>query len=65
VFTARTAVATLLIGGIVSFTVSTFKRSIPFQVGIWGPEFGMKIVAVNTVFKLIFISIAVAGLLSV
>ena len=65
VFTPRTAVATLLIGGIVSFTVSTFKRSIPFQVGVWGPEFGMKIVAVNTVFKLIFISIAVAALLSV
>ena len=65
VFTAQTAVATLLIGGIVSFTVSTFKRSIPFQVGVWGPEFGMKIVAVNTVLKIIFISIAVAALLSV
>jgi hypothetical protein len=65
VFTPQTAVATLLIGGIVSFTVSTFKRSIPFQVGVWGPEFGVKIVLVNTVFKIIFISIAVAALLSV
>ena len=65
VFTTQAAVATLLIGGIVSFTVSTFKRSIPFQVGVWGPEFGMKIVVVNTVFKIIFISIAVAALLSV
>ena len=36
VFTARTAVATMLVGGIVSFTVSTFKRSIPFQFGVWG-----------------------------
>jgi len=65
VFTTQTAVATLLIGGVVSFTVSTFKRSIPFQVGVWGPEFGMKIVFVNTIFKIVFISIAVGALLSV
>ncbi len=30
-FTPRQAVATMLVGGIVSFAVSTFKRSIPFQ----------------------------------
>ncbi len=52
------AVATLLLGGIVSFAVSTFKRSIPFQYGIWGPSFGSKVVAVNTAFKLVFISLA-------
>ena len=62
-FTPRTAVATMLLGGIVSFAVSTFKRSIPFQFGIWGPEFGTKVIAVNTAMKLVFISIAVGGLL--
>jgi hypothetical protein len=56
VFTTRTAVATMLIGGIVSFAVSTFKRSIPFQYGIWGAEFGSKVVAVNTALKVIWIS---------
>jgi hypothetical protein len=50
VFTPRTAVATMLIGGIVSFAVSTFKRSIPFQYGIWGAEFGSKVIVVNTAF---------------
>ncbi|MFA9518444.1 nucleoside recognition protein [Halopenitus sp. H-Gu1] len=64
-FTPRTAVATMLLGGIVSFAVSTFKRSIPFQFGIWGPEFGTKVIAVNTAMKLVFISIAIAGLLLV
>jgi hypothetical protein len=62
-FTARTAVAVMLIGGIVSFTVSTFKRSIPFQYGIWGAEFGTKVIIVNTSLKILWISIAVAGLL--
>ncbi|MFB6087752.1 MAG: nucleoside recognition protein, partial [Haloarculaceae archaeon] len=47
-FTARQAVATMLVGGIVSFAVTTFKRSIPFQYGVWGAEFGAKVVAVNT-----------------
>ncbi len=64
VFTAQTAVVTLLIGGIVSFTVSTFKRSIPFQYGIWGAEFGTKVIIVNTSLKIVWISIAVIGLLS-
>jgi hypothetical protein len=59
-FTPRTAVATLLIGGILSFAVSTFRRSIPFQYGIWGPAFGTKVIAVNTALKLVFISATVA-----
>jgi hypothetical protein len=62
-FTARQAVATMLIGGIVSFAVSTFKRSIPFQYGIWGPRFGSKVVAVNTGLKIVWIGLAVALLL--
>jgi len=62
-FTTRTAVATMLVGGIVSFAVSTFKRSIPFQYGIWGASFGSKVVAVNTALKIVFIAIAVAALL--
>jgi hypothetical protein len=63
VFTPRQAVATMLVGGIVSFAVSTFKRSIPFQYGIWGPSFGSKVVAVNTALKVVFIGVAVAVLL--
>ena len=63
VFTPRQAVATMLVGGIVSFAVSTFKRSIPFQYGIWGPSFGSKVVAVNTALKVVFIAVAVAVLL--
>lgn len=58
--TPEQAVATMLIGGIVSFTVSTFKRSIPFQYGVWGPEFGSKVVALNTALKVVFIGVAVA-----
>jgi len=63
VFTTRPAVATMLIGGIVSFAVTTFKRSIPFQYGIWGAEFGSKVVAVNTALKVVFIGAAVVVLL--
>ena len=63
-FTPRTAVATLLIGGILSFAVSTFRRSIPFQYGIWGPSFGTKVIVVNTALKLVFISVTVALLLA-
>jgi hypothetical protein len=59
VFTTRTAVATMLLGGIVSFAVSTFKRSIPFQYGIWGAEFGSKVVIVNTTLKVVWIAVAV------
>jgi hypothetical protein len=64
-FTPRQAVATMLLGGIVSFAVSTFKRSIPFQYGIWGAEFGSKVIVVNTAFKVVFIGIAVGVLLAV
>ena len=64
VFTTRTAVASLLIGGILSFAVSTFRRSIPFQYGIWGAEFGTKVIAVNTALKIVFISLTVALLLA-
>ncbi|WP_396611030.1 nucleoside recognition protein [Haloferax sp. S1W] len=63
-FTPKQAVATMLIGGIISFAVSTFKRSIPFQYGIWGPEFGSKVIAVNTGLKIVFITIAVAALVA-
>nr|WP_284011110.1 nucleoside recognition protein [Halomicroarcula sp. YJ-61-S] len=62
-FTARTAVATMLVGGIVSFAVSTFKRSIPFQYGIWGREFGSKVIVVNTGLKIVWIALALAVLL--
>jgi hypothetical protein len=50
----------MLLGGIVSFAVSTFKRSIPFQYGIWGPAFGSKVVALNTALKVAFIGATVA-----
>ncbi|QIO20996.1 nucleoside recognition protein [Haloarcula sp. JP-L23] len=63
-FTARTAVATMLVGGIVSFAVSTFKRSIPFQYGIWGREFGSKVIAVNTGLKIVWIALALVVLLA-
>ena len=63
-FTPRQAVATLLLGGIVSFAVSTFKRSIPFQYGIWGPTFGTKVIVINTALKIVFISLAVVTLLA-
>ncbi|ELZ95160.1 transporter gate domain-containing protein [Haloferax mucosum ATCC BAA-1512] len=63
-FSPKQAVATMLIGGIISFAVSTFKRSIPFQYGIWGPEFGSKVIAVNTALKVVFIAIAVAVLVA-
>ena len=63
-FTPRTAVATMLVGGIVSFAVSTFKRSIPFQYGIWGARFGSKVVAVNTALKVVFIGLALVVLLA-
>ncbi|ELZ41039.1 hypothetical protein [Halorubrum tebenquichense] len=64
VFTTRTAVASLLIGSILSFAVSTFRRSIPFQYGIWGASFGTKVIVVNTALKLVFIAATVALLLA-
>jgi Uncharacterized protein conserved in archaea len=57
--TVEQAIVTMLIGGIVTFAVSTFKRSIPFQYGIWGASFGSKVIVVNTVLKVVFISGAV------
>jgi hypothetical protein len=63
-FTARQAVATMLVGGIVSFAVSTFKRSIPFQYGIWGARFGSKVIAVNVAAKVLFIGVTVVALLA-
>jgi hypothetical protein len=63
-FTARQAVATMLVGGVVSFAVSTFKRSIPFQYGIWGARFGSKVIAVNVAAKVVFITAAVVLLLA-
>jgi hypothetical protein len=63
-FTPRTAVATMLLGGILSFAVSTFKRSIPFQYGIWGPRFGSKVIVVNTALKVVFIAVALIALLA-
>jgi hypothetical protein len=62
-FTTRGAVATMLIGGIVSVTVSTFKRSIPFQYGIWGASFGSKVIVVNTTVRVAFIALALALLI--
>ncbi|PSQ21319.1 nucleoside recognition protein [Halobacteriales archaeon QS_9_67_17] len=62
-FTPEGAVATMLVGGVVSFAVSTFKRSIPFQYGIWGAEFGSKVIVVNTTLKIGFIASAVGLLL--
>ena len=64
-FTPQQAVATLLLGSIISFAVSTFKRSIPFQYGIWGPEFGTKVIAVNTALKIVFISLTIVVLLAI
>jgi hypothetical protein len=63
-FGPREAVATMLVGGIVSFAVTTFRRSIPFQYGIWGAEFGSKVIAVNISLKVVFISVAIAVLLA-
>jgi hypothetical protein len=62
-FTTTGAVATILIGGIVSVTVSTFKRSIPFQYGIWGASFGSKVIIVNTFVRVAFIALALALLI--
>ncbi|MFB6069080.1 MAG: hypothetical protein ABEJ90_04050 [Halobacterium sp.] len=63
-FTVREAVATMLVGGVVSFAVTTFKRSIPFQYGIWGARFGSKVIAVNVAAKVVFIGAAVVLLLA-
>jgi hypothetical protein len=62
-FTPRTAVATMLVGGLVSLGFSTFKRSIPFQYGVWGAEFGLRVVVLNTTMKAVFIGAALVLLL--
>ncbi|MFC6717724.1 nucleoside recognition protein [Natrialbaceae archaeon GCM10025810] len=59
VFTPEQAVITLLVGGLVSLTIGTVKRSIPFQYGIWGREFGTKVIAANVGLKAVFILVAV------
>ncbi len=59
VFTPEQAVITLLIGSLISLTVGTVKRSIPFQYGIWGAEFGTKVIVVNTGLKVVFIAVAI------
>ena len=63
VFTPTEAVITLLIGSLVSLTIGTVKRSIPFQYGIWGAEFGTKVIVVNTGLKVVFIVVAIAAFL--
>ncbi len=65
VFTPEQAVITLLIGSLISLTVGTIKRSIPFQFGIWGAEFGAKVIAVNTGLKVVFIAVAIVVFLVV
>ncbi|UIO99987.1 nucleoside recognition protein [Halobaculum sp. CBA1158] len=62
--TPEQAVAGMLIGGIVSFAFSTFKRSIPFQYGVWGPAFGSKVVLLNTTLKVAFIGAALVAFLA-
>jgi hypothetical protein len=59
VLTPEEAVITLLVGSLVSLTIGTVKRSIPFQFGIWGPEFGTKVIAVNVGLKATFILVAI------
>ena len=59
VFTPTEAVITLLLASLFSLTVGTVKRSIPFQYGIWGAEFGTKVVLVNTGLKALFIVVAI------
>ena len=61
--TVDQAVVTMLLGGIVTFAVSTFKRSIPFQYGIWGASFGSTVILLNTTLKVVFISGAVVWFL--
>ncbi|WP_254764131.1 nucleoside recognition protein [Natrinema marinum] len=59
VLTPDEAVITLLVGSLVSLTIGTVKRSIPFQFGIWGASFGAKVIAVNVCLKAAFILVAI------
>ena len=54
----------MLPGGIVSFTVSTFEDSIPFQFCVRGAEFGTKVVVVDAAPKVIRIAAALVALLA-
>jgi len=65
IFTAQEAVITLLIGSLFSLTIGTVKRSIPFQYGIWGAEFGTKVIIVNVGLKAVCIAVAIVGFLLV
>lgn len=64
VLTPDEAVITLLVGSLVSLTIGTVKRSIPFQFGIWGASFGAKVIVVNVCLKAAFILVAI-GLFAV
>lgn len=59
VLTPDEAVITLLVGSLVSLTIGTVKRSIPFQYGIWGTSFGTKVIVVNVCLKAAFILVAI------
>ncbi|PCR92639.1 nucleoside recognition protein [Natrinema ejinorense] len=61
VLTPSEAVITLLVGSLVSLTIGTVKRSIPFQFGIWGAAFGTKVIVVNVCLKAAFILVAIAA----
>lgn len=60
---APEAVVALLLGSLLSITVHTFKSSIPFQFAVWGSRFGTRVVLLNLVLKLFFLSIFVSALL--
>ncbi|MDS0477970.1 nucleoside recognition protein [Natrinema sp. 1APR25-10V2] len=60
VLTPDEAVITLLVGSLVSLTIGTVKRSIPFQFGVWGATFGSKVIVVNVCLKAAFILVAIA-----
>lgn len=57
------AVVALLVGSLLSLTVNTFKSSMPFQFAIWGSNFGTRVVLVNLILKLFFLSLFVSGLI--
>lgn len=59
VLTPEETVITLLVGSLISLTIGTVKRSIPFQYGIWGASFGTKVIVVNVCLKAAFILVAI------
>lgn len=64
-FTPTEAVVTLLLGSLFSLTVTVAKRSIPFQFGIWGAEFGTKVVVVNTGLRALLTVVAIVVVLAI